>query len=341
MRCPCTPIQPRFPPRWIVATHRRRTGHVVGQHGGYEHMPGHRVERRAPRGTAQRATPGKLIDQRGQARLPVLIGQRHAVTSNLIRGQASVPVRHRAAPPARARERRGHRHLEWEVPNVSPDDRNLAPLQLRARREPDPDPAVACVCAAHGLVGLRIWPKRPPCFKSDNTPLTSKNRLWRRIPIHNPLYPGLFGVRGDLARLRRLDDHLGGADTFNLYVAEADKVASLIKAGNSATATRRELHALYAEQAQQAGWAAFDAGWQQEATRMFESGYGAARKAGCSDLAGNALALRSYQLLSSGTLALELTDKSLTVAAKSVHPAVKSLLYQRGAWTYAVAGNTE
>jgi hypothetical protein len=57
------------------------------------------------------------------------------------------------------------------------------------RRESDPDPAAACVCAAHGLVGLRVWPKRPSCFKSDNTPLTSKNRLWRRIPVQNPLHP--------------------------------------------------------------------------------------------------------------------------------------------------------
>jgi hypothetical protein len=30
---------------------------------------------------------------------------------------------------------------------------------------------------------------RPSCFKSDNTALTSKNRPWRRILVHNPLYP--------------------------------------------------------------------------------------------------------------------------------------------------------
>ena len=60
---------------------------------------------------------------------------------------------------------------------------------LGVQRESDPDPAAACVCAAHGRVGLRIWPKRPPCFKSDNTPLTSKNRRWRQILVQNPLYP--------------------------------------------------------------------------------------------------------------------------------------------------------
>jgi hypothetical protein len=30
---------------------------------------------------------------------------------------------------------------------------------------------------------------RPSRFKADNTPLTSRNRLWRRIPVQNPLYP--------------------------------------------------------------------------------------------------------------------------------------------------------
>ncbi|KDN23903.1 hypothetical protein DV20_02250 [Amycolatopsis rifamycinica] len=58
-------------------------------------------------------------------------------------------------------------------------------------------------------------------------------------------------------------------------------------------------------------------------------------------MAGNALCLRSYQLISLGQAATDLTDKSLEVAARSAQPAVKSLLYQRGAWTYAVAGNAE
>jgi hypothetical protein len=64
-----------------------------------------------------------------------------------------------------------------------------------ARRESDPDPVAACVYAGHCLVGLPIWPKRTPCFKSDNTPLTSKNRLWRRIPVQNPLYPETWAAR--------------------------------------------------------------------------------------------------------------------------------------------------
>ncbi|HET6193558.1 MAG TPA: hypothetical protein VFE59_41885 [Trebonia sp.] len=115
----------------------------------------------------------------------------------------------------------------------------------------------------------------------------------------------LEAIRADLGRLRRLDDHLGGADTFSLYSREAANVASLIKTGNLTTAIRRELHSIYAEQTQQAGWAAFDAGWQDKATQMFERSYEAAKEAGANDLAGNALALRSYQLLAAGRGCLE------------------------------------
>ncbi len=101
------------------------------------------------------------------------------------------------------------------------------------------------------------------------------------------------------------------------------------------------MHTLLAEQAQQAGWAAFDTGWNQRATQLFERSFQAAQAAECSDLAGNALALRSYQLLSAGEQPSDLTDRSLRSAASSGHPAVKSLLYQRGAWTYAVAGQVQ
>ncbi|GAA5155174.1 hypothetical protein GCM10023321_28070 [Pseudonocardia eucalypti] len=145
-------------------------------------------------------------------------------------------------------------------------------------------------------------------------------------------------LRASFARLRLLDDQLGGGDTFRVYLSEVENLAALLKRGGFATPVQRELQILFAEQTQQAGWAAFDAGWQQKATSLFERSFEAAKEANSAELAGNALALRSYQLLSNGTLAPELTDKSLMIAADTVHPAVKSLLYQRGAWTYAVAG---
>lgn len=148
-------------------------------------------------------------------------------------------------------------------------------------------------------------------------------------------------LRANMARLRPLDDHMGGADTFRLYLAEVDRMSGLLKRGSFTDVTRQELLTLFAEGAQQAGWAAFDAGWHGEAKLLYDRSFGAAREAGNAALAGNALALRSYQLLSTGPAAVELTDKSCAIAAMDVHPAVKSLLFQRGAWTYAVAGDME
>jgi len=40
----------------------------------------------------------------------------------------------------------------------------------------------------HAPAKSAIWSMCSSCFKSDNTPLTSKNTLWRRIPAQNPLY---------------------------------------------------------------------------------------------------------------------------------------------------------
>jgi hypothetical protein len=40
-----------------------------------------------------------------------------------------------------------------------------------------------------GPVGLRIWSCVGHAFKSDKTPLTRENELWRRIPVQNSLYP--------------------------------------------------------------------------------------------------------------------------------------------------------
>ena len=148
-------------------------------------------------------------------------------------------------------------------------------------------------------------------------------------------------LRANMARLRPLDDHLGGADTYPFYAAEVEKVDTLLKTGSYSGAIRLDLLRLFAEEAQQAGWAAFDADRHQDAEHLYERSFGAAREAGDTALIANAFALRSYQLLSTGTIRTDLSDKSIGIAARSVHPAVKSLLYQRAAWTYAVAGQSE
>jgi hypothetical protein len=57
------------------------------------------------------------------------------------------------------------------------------------------------------------------------------------------------------ARLRRLDDVLGGGDTYRVYLGEVQYTKSLLRSGSFTNHSRRRLTALLAEQAQQAGWA--------------------------------------------------------------------------------------
>jgi transcriptional regulator with XRE-family HTH domain len=73
-------------------------------------------------------------------------------------------------------------------------------------------------------------------------------------------------LRQRLSRLRRLDDYLGGTDTYRVYLAELQATQALAAQAACTGTTRVELVRLISEQAQQAGWAAFDAGWQAAAT---------------------------------------------------------------------------
>ncbi|WP_153033304.1 XRE family transcriptional regulator [Amycolatopsis sp. YIM 10] len=149
----------------------------------------------------------------------------------------------------------------------------------------------------------------------------------------------LAELRANSTRLRSLDDHLGGAETYRLYVAEVQRTAALLKAKSFSGEIRRELLQLFAEQAQQAGWAAFDAGWHEKAARLYDTSYAAARDARNEELAGNALAHQAYQLVSTGKRGVDATNASVAIARATADPAVKSLLYQRAAWTHALAGD--
>lgn len=166
----------------------------------------------------------------------------------------------------------------------------------------------------------------------------------RPIPSPRPRSGDLALVeagRERLARLRKLDDHLGGADTFAHYAAEITRSEKLLGDGAMRTEDGRvAMLELLSEQTAQTGWAAFDAGWQDRARDLFQNSFEAAREAGSAGLAGNALALRSYQLVSTGGSGVEPTNRSFALADRpEVHPVVRSLLYQRGAWTHAVAGD--
>ncbi len=145
-------------------------------------------------------------------------------------------------------------------------------------------------------------------------------------------------LRERIARLRRLDDFLGGADTFQVYAAEYEATANLLKHTRYTQATGRDLLALAAEQAQQAGWAAFDAGRLADAERLYSTSLHAAKEAADPLLAGNSLAYLSYQLVSTQRSGIEAATASCEAAGGDAPAVVRALLFGRLAWAYAVAG---
>jgi transcriptional regulator with XRE-family HTH domain len=145
-------------------------------------------------------------------------------------------------------------------------------------------------------------------------------------------------LRRRTARLRRLDDILGGRDTYPVYASELSRTRGLLDSATYSETTGRALLTVLAEQAQQAGWAAMDAGRMDAAQTHYSDSMTAASKAGSTALIGNALALMSYQRTATGQAGTEEADAACRVVNPSTPPAVRALLYERAAWAHAMAG---
>ncbi|MFC9682583.1 XRE family transcriptional regulator [Streptomyces sp. NPDC056948] len=143
-------------------------------------------------------------------------------------------------------------------------------------------------------------------------------------------------LRHRTARLRRLDDILGGGDTYRVYVSEYQATKALLRTSTFTPESRRRTVALLAEQAQQAGWAAFDGGQQKQAESLYEESRRAACEAVESDLLGNAYAFLAYQTADRNT-AVEIASSSCSTLTSSTPACVRALLYERMAWACAVA----
>ncbi|MGA6159249.1 hypothetical protein ACPEIC_38575 [Stenotrophomonas sp. NPDC087984] len=101
-------------------------------------------------------------------------------------------------------------------------------------------------------------------------------------------------LRQRTARLRRLDDVLGGGDTYRVYLGEYKATKTMLREGSYTEETGRDLLSVLSEQAQLAGWAAFDAGKHADARDLYEDSHKAATEAKDAALAGNALAFLAY-----------------------------------------------
>ncbi|MFK4100822.1 helix-turn-helix domain-containing protein [Streptomyces sp. NPDC019531] len=147
-------------------------------------------------------------------------------------------------------------------------------------------------------------------------------------------------LRERTARLRRLDDVLGGGDTYRLYTAEYQRTKHILRDSTYGESTGRELLALAAEQAQQAGWAAFDGGRERDASALYRESRSAAEEAGAEDLARNALAFLAYQAASADPrAAAAIASVSCEAITEETPATVRALLWERCAWARAVAGD--
>ncbi|MYW48898.1 helix-turn-helix transcriptional regulator [Streptomyces sp. SID161] len=143
-------------------------------------------------------------------------------------------------------------------------------------------------------------------------------------------------MRRRTARLRRLDDILGGGDTYRAYLGEYQATKAALRTAAFTPESRRQLVALLAEQAQQAGWAAFDGGRSTQAASLYEESKLAAREAGDTDLLGNGLAFLAYQTADHKT-AVQIAASSCATITSATPTGVRALLHERMAWACAVA----
>ncbi|MFJ3963190.1 helicase associated domain-containing protein [Streptomyces sp. NPDC090036] len=125
------------------------------------------------------------------------------------------------------------------------------------------------------------------------------------------------------ARLRRLDDFVGGGDTYQMYVRELKDTTRLANEGVYSQATGRGLRAIIAEQAQLAGWAAYDAGNYEGARGHYMTALAASRAAEDTALEGNSLAFLAYLewTVGGGTAAYEVRGARTQLLAEGAQPA--------------------
>ena len=142
-------------------------------------------------------------------------------------------------------------------------------------------------------------------------------------------------LRARTSRMRLLDDHLGGGDTYRLYADELAGTIRLINQCSYSAPVGRTLLSIAAQQAQQAGWAAFDIGDHVTAQRLYESSRQAANLAQDAALEGNALSLLSYQTLDMSRSGVEAATASCAAASQSGSPAVRALMWERAAFAHA------
>ncbi|MET9607245.1 helix-turn-helix transcriptional regulator [Streptomyces sp. NPDC006512] len=142
------------------------------------------------------------------------------------------------------------------------------------------------------------------------------------------------------ARLRRLDDFVGGGDTYQMYARELEATTRLTDEGVYSEATGQALRGIIAEQAQLAGWAAYDAGQYNDARGHYMTALAASRAAEDSSLEGNSLAFLAYlEWTVGGGSGIRFATAAYEALGSGTAPVVRALLADRLAWQQATSGN--
>lgn len=169
--------------------------------------------------------------------------------------------------------------------------------------------------------------------------------LVRETPVHEHLKSGrrigstLIGTLEDrVVELRHLDRLVGGRDLLHIVQREFEEVQMLAKEASFVEVNGRRLLVVVGELAQLAGWVASDAGRYPEAQATYLTGVAAARQADDQVLVGQLFSSLAYQMANVGDPAdAVLLAQSAVAGAPDAVPAVKTLLQERLAWSYARA----
>jgi tetratricopeptide (TPR) repeat protein len=148
------------------------------------------------------------------------------------------------------------------------------------------------------------------------------------------------GVEDITARLRLMDDRLGGGAVLDLVSAQIRHVLNLLKNFSYRESVGTRLHAAASELLRLAGWLSFDAGQHAQAQRYWLAALRTAHAAGDRAVGANTLGFMSCQAKDLG-----LHSEAIKLAEAAQHgypgssPRVATILGLRTAQAYAQAGD--
>ncbi|MFI6131318.1 helix-turn-helix domain-containing protein [Micromonospora sp. NPDC051141] len=147
-------------------------------------------------------------------------------------------------------------------------------------------------------------------------------------------------VRRRVLQLRRLDDHLGGSETYTLVTDELAETLALLRESSHSESVGRDLLVVIADLCQLAGFVAEDSGRMAEARRYHLAGMRAAHAGGDTACAANCLSSLSYLEANVGDqhAAVTLARSAHAGGRHAAEATGRALFLERVAWAYARVG---